>query len=176
MAPSTHPAAAHSLPAFIAGPGESDLLMTVAAVILIASVIAVGVLFLRLHSLPERIAHRGHKLQFEIVAVLGLIALFTHIHLFWVAALILALVDFPEFGNPLGRIAKALERMSGQSPDPGPTADLNSDAFSSGVRGAAAPPAGADIVAPSQSPDTAPVTKQLPVPPAASKHESLADA
>jgi hypothetical protein len=28
------------------------------------------------------------------VAVLGLLALFTHIHLFWVAGLLLALIDF----------------------------------------------------------------------------------
>ena len=33
---------------------------------------AFGVLFLTLHTLPERMAHKSHKLQFEIVAVLGL--------------------------------------------------------------------------------------------------------
>ena len=38
---------------------------------------AVG-LFLRLHTLPERMAH---KLQFKIVAVLGLLAVFTHQHI-----------------------------------------------------------------------------------------------
>jgi len=31
-------------------------------------------------SLPERMAHKSEKLQFEIVAILGLLALFTHIH------------------------------------------------------------------------------------------------
>lgn len=113
MATSLHPLAPHSLPPFIAMPGETDVFMTIMAVVLITSVVMVGVLFLRLHTLPERIAHRGHKLQFEIVAVLGLLALFTHIHLFWVAGLILALIDFPEFGNPLGRMADSLERMSG---------------------------------------------------------------
>jgi len=34
---------------------------------------------------------KSHKLQFEIVAVLGRLALFTHIHLFWVAGLLLVL-------------------------------------------------------------------------------------
>ena len=42
-------------------------------------------------------AHKSQKLQFEIVAVLGLLALFTHIHLFWIAGLLLALVDLPDF-------------------------------------------------------------------------------
>jgi len=32
--------------------------------------------------MPERMAHKSQKLQFEIVAVLGLLALFTHNHLF----------------------------------------------------------------------------------------------
>jgi hypothetical protein len=59
--------------------------MVVMASILILAVLMFGILFLRLHTLPERMAHRGHKLQFEIVAVLGLLALFTHVHLFWVA-------------------------------------------------------------------------------------------
>jgi hypothetical protein len=63
--------------------------------------------------LPERMAHRGHKLQFEIVAVLCLIALFTHIHAFWIAALLLALVDIPDVGAWMGRIAGGVERIAG---------------------------------------------------------------
>ena len=77
-----HPAATEHLPAFITAPGETDVLMVVMGVILVVSVLAFGILFLRLHTLPERMAHRAHKLQFEIVAVLGLIALFTHMHIF----------------------------------------------------------------------------------------------
>src|SRR5262245_1074803 len=105
QAAATHPAATHHMPAFITAPGETDTLMVVLAVFLAAIVFGFGVLFLRLHTLPERIAHRGHKLQFEIVAVLGLIALFTHMHIFWVAGLLLALIDFPDFGHWMGRIA-----------------------------------------------------------------------
>ena len=74
MTESLHPAAPHHLPAFITAPGESDVLMTVMAVVLVVAVLAVGLLFLRLHTLPERMAHKSHKLQFEIVAVLGLLA------------------------------------------------------------------------------------------------------
>lgn len=58
--------------------------------------LAVGLLFLRLHTLPERMAHKSQKLQFEIVAVLGLLALFTHQHIFWVAGLLLAVIDLPD--------------------------------------------------------------------------------
>jgi hypothetical protein len=76
-------------------------------------VFVVGVFFFYMHSLPERLGHK--KLQFEIVAVLGLISLFTHIHLFWVAGLILALIDFPDFSTPLQRIAHSLETMSGSA-------------------------------------------------------------
>jgi hypothetical protein len=83
------------------------------------SVLGFGVMFLHLHSLPERLAHRGHKLQFQVVAVLGLLALFTHIHLFWVAALLLALVDIPDIGGHLRRIAGAAERMAGLPPGGG---------------------------------------------------------
>jgi len=107
-----HPVATHYLPSFITAPGETDVLMVVMAGILLFAVLGFGILFLRLHSLPERIAHRSSKLQFEIVAVLCLIALFTHMHIFWIAALLLALIDLPDFGTPLGRIAGSLERIA----------------------------------------------------------------
>jgi hypothetical protein len=107
-----HPAAPHHLPAFITAPGETDVFMVGMAVFLAIAVLIFGTLFLRLHTLPERMAHRGHKLQFEIVAVLGLLALFTHVHLFWVAGLLLAMIDLPDFGWPLGRIAGAVEKMA----------------------------------------------------------------
>jgi hypothetical protein len=119
MTASLNPAAPHHLPAFIAGPGETDVLMVVGAVVLIVAVMAVGLLFLRLHTLPERIAHKGHKLQFEIVAVLGLLALFTHVHLFWVIGLLLALIDIPDFGWPIRRMAGSLEKIAGIPPGKG---------------------------------------------------------
>jgi hypothetical protein len=108
-----HPAASHHLPWFIPAPGGADVFMVVMAAVLIVAVLAIGVMFFRLHSLPERVAHRGKKLQFEIVAVLCLLALFTHVHLFWVAALLLALIDIPDFGGAFGRMAASLERIAG---------------------------------------------------------------
>src|SRR5262245_63809739 len=85
--PSLHPAAPHDLPSFITAPGDTDVLMVVVGLILLLAIVAFGLLFLRLHTLPERMAHKSQKIQFEIVAVLGLIALFTHMHIFWIAGL-----------------------------------------------------------------------------------------
>jgi hypothetical protein len=119
MTASLHSAAPHHLPPFITAPVETDVLMVVMAVVLVVAVLAVGLLFLRLHTLPERIAHRSNKLQFEIVAVLGLLALFTHMHVFWIAGLLLALIDLPDFGNPLRRMAGSLETIAGLRPGEG---------------------------------------------------------
>ena len=83
------------------------------------SVLGFGILFFRLHTLPERMAHKSHKLQFEIVAVLGLLALFTHMHIFWVAGLLLALIDIPDFGGSLSRIAGSAEKIAGMKPGEG---------------------------------------------------------
>ena len=123
MTASLNPAAPHHLPAFIAAPGETDVFMVVMAVVLIVAVMAIGLLFLRLHTLPERIAHKSHKLQFEIVAVLGLLALFTHVHLFWVIGLLLALIDIPDFGGAFSRMAGSLEKIAGIPPGKGADAE-----------------------------------------------------
>src|SRR5215213_11951742 len=119
MTASLNAAAPHHLPPFIAGPGETDVFMVVMAVVLVIAMLAIGLLFLRLHTLPERIAHKGHKLQFEIVAVLGLLALLTHVHLFWVIGLLLALIEIPDFGGALGRMAGSLEKIAGIPPGKG---------------------------------------------------------
>jgi hypothetical protein len=107
-----NPVAPHDLPSFITAPGDTDVLMVVVGVVLLFSVLGVGNLYLRLHSLPERMAHKSQKLQFEIVAVLGLLALFTHIHLFWVIGLLLAMVDLPDFSTPLRSIAGSVEKIA----------------------------------------------------------------
>ena len=119
MADQAHPAAPHHLPSFITDPGGTDYLMVAAAIILLAAVLGVGLLFLRLHTLPERMAHKSHKLQFEIVAVLGLLALFTHVHLFWVIGLLLAMIDLPDFSGMFGRMAGSLEKIAGIAPGRG---------------------------------------------------------
>jgi hypothetical protein len=105
-----HPAARDPLPAFITAPGETDVLMVVMGVFLVLFVIIIGVLYFRLHALPDRFAHK--KVQFEIVCVLGLIAMFTHMHIFWIAGLLLAMIDFPDLGTPLKRIANSAENIA----------------------------------------------------------------
>src|SRR5262245_55588848 len=111
-----HPAAPHHLPFFIPGADGSDTLMVVMGIFLVATVLWVGTLYWKLHSLPERMAHRTHKLQFEIVAVLGLISLFTHMHIFWIAGLLLAMIDLPDFTTPLRNIAGSVERIADATP------------------------------------------------------------
>lgn len=121
MSEPLHPAAPHHLPGFITAPGDTDVLMVVVGIVLIAAVVGVGNIYLHLHTLPERMAHKSQKLQFEIVAVLGLLALFTHNHLFWVIGLFLAMVDLPDFSTPLRRIAGSVEKMAGAPAESDPT-------------------------------------------------------
>ena len=54
MTESIHPVASKHLPSFITAPGETDVLMVVMAIILLLFVLMVGVLYFRLHALPER--------------------------------------------------------------------------------------------------------------------------
>ncbi len=134
-----HPAAPHHLPGFITAPGETEVLMIVVAIILIVSVVGVGNLYLHLHTLPERRAHKSQKLQFEVVAVLCLLALFTHNHLFWMIDLFLGMIDLPDFGTPLRRIAGSVEKMAGVPPEPDPTETQTETAdHGAGTDGAAA--------------------------------------
>ena len=95
--------------------------MVVVGIFLIVAILAVGNFYLHLHSLPERMAHKSQKFQFEIVAVLGLLSLFTHNHLFWVIGLFLAMIDLPDFSTPLRRIAGSVEKMAGVPPEQDPT-------------------------------------------------------
>ena len=112
-APPLNPVASEHLPSFITAPGETDVLMVITAVILLVSIVMFGVLFLRLHHLPEHMASGSKKVQLEIVSVLGLIAMLTHINGFWIAALLLAMINIPDFGGWLGRITGAVERIAG---------------------------------------------------------------
>ena len=115
MAEPLHAAATQHLPIFVTAPGETDVLFVAMAFLVLFGVIGIGVFYFKLHALPEHMAHRGQKLQLEIVAVLALISLFTHNHAFWIAGLLLALVPLPDFTTPLTSIADSLERMAGNA-------------------------------------------------------------
>jgi hypothetical protein len=121
MAQSLNPAATGHLPPFITAPGETDVLLVFMAFVLIGSVLAVGVFYFWLHSLPERMVH--NKLQYDIVALLCLLALFTHEHAFWIAGILLAFIKFPDFSladvfGPFKRIAASVERMADTGGEP----------------------------------------------------------
>jgi hypothetical protein len=120
MTTSPNPAAPEHLPWFVTAPGATDTLYTVTTIVLIVSVLLLGVLFFWLHSLPERMGHK--KLQFEVVAVLGLISLFTHMHIFWIIGLLLALIDLPDLMSPLRRIADSAEKLAGTDTPSAPEA------------------------------------------------------
>ena len=108
-----HPLAPHHFPFYLAPGSGTDTLMVVMGIFLVGTILWVGTLYWRLHSLPERMAHKSQKMQFEIVAILGLISLFTHIHLIWIAGLLLALIDLPDFSTPLRSIAGSVEKIAG---------------------------------------------------------------
>lgn len=117
MSQQLHPAAPHHVPFFVPAADGADPMTVVTGLFLIAVVFWVGILYWKLHSLPERMAHKSQKLQFEIVAVLGLISLFTHMHIFWVAGLLLAMIDLPDFGTPMRSIADSVGRIADGTPD-----------------------------------------------------------
>jgi hypothetical protein len=163
MAESIHPQATQHLPFFITEPGATDVLMVVTALFLLFCVVAFGVFYFRLHSLPEHIAHKGDKVQMEIVSILCLIALFTHMHIFWIAGLILAFIDLPDFGTPLRRIAGSVATIAGAPP--AETAETVADADQHERRGepsieakGSRPGDGAD--APSKKPAAADASKK----------------
>jgi len=113
MTESIHPMASGHLPSFITAPGETDVLMVVMGIILVLFAFMIGVLYFRLHALPERFAH--NKVQFQIVCVLALLAMFTHKNIFWIAGLLLALIDFPDFSGLFRRIAESTEKIASKN-------------------------------------------------------------
>jgi hypothetical protein len=108
--------APHHLPWFFTAPGGTDYLFNAMVAVVIAATIAIGNLFFKLHALPERWAHGANPLQLEIVAVLSLIGLFTHQHVFWVAALFLAMVRFPDFATPIRSMSDSLAALARRLP------------------------------------------------------------
>jgi hypothetical protein len=111
---SPNPIATTHMPFFITAPGETDVLFNVTLWFVVACIILTGVIFLTIHSLPERMAHKSKKILLDLIALLCLLALLTHQHLFWFIAIILAFVDIPDFLTPVNRIAKSVESMAGQ--------------------------------------------------------------
>lgn len=157
MSNEINPAAPHHLPVFITAPGETDVFFNAMLIFLVLAVLLVVVFYFKLHSLPERIAHKGQKIQFELVAVLGLISLFTHNHIFWIAGLLLAFIPLPDFSTPLTGMSESLAKIAGWRR----RADDRSSTSTSGEHAEMAPAAigsnGAQVPGPVQKSAAAPV-------------------
>ena len=100
------------LPSFITEPGQSDVLFTVTVVFVLAIILIVGVIYFKLHALPEHLGHGYNNTQLQLVGVLSLLSLVTHNNIYWIAALLLVTVKLPDFTTPLEAIAKSLEHMT----------------------------------------------------------------
>ncbi|EJJ24995.1 hypothetical protein PMI11_06755 [Rhizobium sp. CF142] len=111
-----HAALTDHVPGFITAPGQTDYLFIIVIVFLLAVVLVIGNLYFQLHAVPERIAHKTNKVQMEIVAVLALISLFTHNHIYWIIGLLLAFIRIPDFSTPLYSIARSMARLASRDP------------------------------------------------------------
>ena len=112
MSGDIHPLAPHSLPSFVGGADGSDPLFSAIVFIVILAVLGIGVFYLKLHAIPEQLAHKHGNTQSQLIMVLALLALFTHNNIFWVAALILALLKLPDFLTPIISISESLKKLT----------------------------------------------------------------
>ena len=120
MSAELHPLAPHVLPSFIGAADGSDPLFSAITVILVLAVLGIGVGYLSLHAIPERLAHKHGNTQSQLIMVLALLALFTHNNIFWVVALILAVLKLPDFLTPIRSISDSLKKLTTTDADPTP--------------------------------------------------------
>lgn len=127
MSGDLHPLAPHVLPSYLGGADGSDPLFTGITIFVVAMILGVGVFYLKIHAIPEQLAHKHGNTQSQLIMVLALLALFTHNNIFWVLALILALLKLPDFLTPINNISRSLAKISGEPlPDP-PAEDPRKD-------------------------------------------------
>ena len=112
MSDQLHPMAPHHLPAFITAPGETDIWMVVMGIFLVLTVLAVGTSFAAAYvartdgAQVAEIAVRDRRGAGAAGAV--------HPHPSVLGrGLMLALIDLPDLGTPLRRIAGSVEKMAG---------------------------------------------------------------
>ncbi|SMP11157.1 hypothetical protein [Shimia sagamensis] len=93
------------LPFWVTGPGQTDGFMWAVGVVLVAVLIGFGTLYFTIQSIPDRMATGAHKVQMQLVSMLGLVSLFTMNNAFWIAAILIAAVPlhevFPAFRAPI---------------------------------------------------------------------------
>ncbi|MDA7963954.1 hypothetical protein [Ruegeria sp.] len=106
------------IPSYVVQADGSDFLFTFMLVFTVIVIILIGVAYFTLHAIPEKIAHQSNHPQFQLVGILALLALFTHNGLFWVAAILVAGFQFPDFAAPLRSIADAIRSLAPQRAEP----------------------------------------------------------
>ena len=121
-----NPAAPEHLPSYIVAADGSDFLFTVMTVFTVLLILGIGILYLTLHAMPEKLAHKSNHTQMQVVGILALLALFTHNNLFWVIALLVAAFRPPDFMTPLTSIADSLASMAGKKGTPDEDAEASS--------------------------------------------------
>ncbi|MEY8838492.1 hypothetical protein AB9K41_05595 [Cribrihabitans sp. XS_ASV171] len=104
------------MPGFLPGPDGSDPLFVTVAAFTIGLIVLIGALYFTLHALPERMAHHGNSTQMQVIGILALLALFTHNHIFWIAALLVAAFRMPDFLTPLQSISDSLMAIYSRMP------------------------------------------------------------
>ncbi|TCL09196.1 hypothetical protein BXY66_1241 [Shimia isoporae] len=84
------------MPFWVTGPDQTDGFMWVVGFVLVAALLGFGALYFTIQSIPDRMATGMHKVQIQLVSVLGLISLFTLNNAFWIAAILIAAVPIHE--------------------------------------------------------------------------------
>ncbi|MGI9537312.1 MAG: hypothetical protein ACR2PB_09590 [Desulfocapsaceae bacterium] len=108
----THPAAPHHLPGYLPGPDGSDPLLTAVIVVLLIVLLVAGVLYFKLHSIPEQMGEKANSTQLQLISILAVLALFTHNNAFWILALLIAAIRIPDYLTPLQTIASSLKKLA----------------------------------------------------------------
>jgi len=107
-----NPNATSHLPMFIAGPGQTDVCLIIGVFSLITVLLLVGVFYFSLHALPERMAHGADKMKLQFVGIRSLVARFTHNNYFWIAALLIAALELPDFLSPIKSLARSVKAQT----------------------------------------------------------------
>jgi hypothetical protein len=100
------------LPWFMTEPGQSDTLLVLTGIFCVWFIATMGVLILRLFYMPIETVPQEQKAKYEVVAALCLIAMFTPGNYLWIAALLVALIDIPDFTPLFQRMADAARRIA----------------------------------------------------------------
>ncbi len=84
------------LPFWVTPPEETDGFLIVVGLVLVIVLLGFGALYFTVQAIPDRMAAGAHKVQMQLVGVLGLISLFTLNNAFWIAAILIAAVPLHE--------------------------------------------------------------------------------